>query len=273
MKWLLYLTLSAGIATVAFSQTLNVTNLPEAVQKTMQAEAAGGTIADVQTKEEDGETRYSATISKGDEDRDITVAEDGTLRSEEIPLEQTPPAVRETINKTIGNATLDDIEKDVDDGKANYDVDMTTQSGVTRNFTVEEDGHISSQQIALEDVPLAARDTIEAEVNRSGAKAGNIYRTKDEDGIGYDVEIQRNGKNAEFSVSQDGKLESVQVFPEELPAVGQRTLRQRIAGGKLSRIDKEFDENDQFMYHVEARKNGKPFHFMIGPGGRFRGLE
>ncbi|HEY3915452.1 MAG TPA: hypothetical protein VGN61_13265 [Verrucomicrobiae bacterium] len=273
MKTFFYLALSAGIATVAFSQTLNVTNLPEAVQKTMQTEAAGGTIADVQTKEEDGETRYSATISKGDEDRDITVAEDGTLRSKEIPIEQAPPVVRDTINKTVGNATLDSIEKDIDDGKANYDVDMTTQSGVTRDFTVEEDGHISSQQIALEDVPLAARDSIDAEVNRISVKIGCIYRVKDEDGTSYDIEIQRRGKNAEFSVSQDGKLESVEVFPEELPAVGQRTLRQRIAGGKLSRIDKEFDEDNKFMYHVEARKNGKPFDFMIGPGGRFRGME
>jgi uncharacterized membrane protein YkoI len=273
MNTFFYLVLSAGMATAAFSQTPNVTKLPEEVQKTMQAEAPGGTISEVQTKEEDGETRYSATISKGDEDRDITVAEDGTLRSKEIPLEQAPPVVRDTINKTVGNATLDSIEIDIDDGKANYEVDMTTQSGVTRNFTVEEDGHISSRQIALEDVPLAARDTIDAEVNRSSAKVGNIYRTKDEDGIGYDVEIQRNGKNAEFSVSQDGKLESVRIFPEELPPLGQLTLRQRIAGGKLSRIDKEFDEDNKFMYHVEARKNGKPFDFMIGPGGRFRGME
>jgi hypothetical protein len=80
----------------------------------------------------------------------------------------------------------------------------------------------------------------------------------------------RNGKDREFSVTADGKLESVRVFPAELPALGQKTLREMIGTGKLIRIDKTVDDS---MFHIESRKDGKPFDFKIGPGGRFRGME
>ena len=37
----------------------------------------------------------------------------------------------------------------------------------------------------------------------------------------------------DFSVTEDGKLESVQVYLSDLPLLGQRTLKQQIGNGKL----------------------------------------
>jgi uncharacterized membrane protein YkoI len=243
--------------------------LPAAVKQTVQGQLGGGAAGDVERDEEEGEVSYVVTISKDGKEHDVTVATDGRLLSLEVELAETPAAVQKTIQEHLRGASLDGVEKAFEeDGSFRYDVDSTTKGGDDRSFAVAADGKLLNAQVTLEEVPAAVRKGI---LDHAGAgKLGDIYWELEDGQVSYDVEMTKDGKDRDFSVGADGKLESEQVFPGELPPLGQRTLKERIGNGKLIRIDKTMDDG---MFHAESRKEGKEFDFKIGPGGRFRGLE
>jgi hypothetical protein len=58
------------------------------------------------------------------------------------------------------------------------------------------------------------------------------------------------------------------------PEAVQATIHDKIGGGKFMRLDKSFEAgNGALTYEIEARKDGKPFNFSVGPGGRFLGMD
>ncbi len=249
--------------------TVSFTDLPAAAQKTVQEQLRGGKVGEIDSDEQDGEACYTVTIARAGQEQDVTVAVDGRLLSVEVELAETPVAVQKTIQTELRGGTLDSVEKAFeDDGGFRYEVDTTTKDGADRAFAVAADGNLVSMQVTLEELPAAVRKTIQE--HAANGTLGDIYRMFEGSEISYTVEMTRNGKDREFSVTADGKLESVRVFPAELPALGQKTLRETIGTGKLVRIDKTVDDS---MFHIESRKDGKPFDFKIGPGGRFRGME
>jgi len=61
-------------------QKVAMTDLPPAVQKTIQDNLAGGTVTETTKETKDGKTYYEAQVQKsGGEKVEIKVAEDGTL--------------------------------------------------------------------------------------------------------------------------------------------------------------------------------------------------
>ena len=62
-------------------QKLAMTDLPPAVQKTIQDNLAGGTVTETTKETKDGKTYYEAQVQKsgGGEKVEIKVAEDGSL--------------------------------------------------------------------------------------------------------------------------------------------------------------------------------------------------
>jgi len=90
----------------------------------------------------------------------------------------------------------------------------------------------------------------------------------------YYVEVRRDRKLRDFSVAENGKLQSVQVFLSETPAEVQSTIKEKVGGGKVLRVDKSFEPRRGVIpYEVEARKDGKAFNFSVGPRGRFLGMD
>jgi N-methylhydantoinase A/oxoprolinase/acetone carboxylase beta subunit len=149
---------------------------------------------------------------------------------------------------------------------------MTTKDGQERAFTVEENGTISSLEVALAETPTAVQKTVTAQVG--AGKLDSIARIFDETTT-YDVEMTAaDGKEREFSVGADGRLLSIRVTLEETNADVQKTIKEQIGTGRLLRIDKSFvKKNKVEPYEVEALKNGKPFYFSVGPKGRFLGVD
>lgn len=45
--------------------------------------------------------------------------------AETVSLEQAPPGVRETIKDRLGNAQIDDIDRDLDEGKVIFTISFT----------------------------------------------------------------------------------------------------------------------------------------------------
>ena len=69
------------------SKTMALSDTPPAVQSTITNQVADGALGDIDRTNEDGETTYEVTFTpKGGEERDFSVAEDGSLLSVEMLL-------------------------------------------------------------------------------------------------------------------------------------------------------------------------------------------
>ncbi len=60
-------------------QKVAMTELPAAVQKTIQDNLGGGTVTQTAKETKDGKTYYEAQVKSGGEEVEIKVAEDGKL--------------------------------------------------------------------------------------------------------------------------------------------------------------------------------------------------
>jgi hypothetical protein len=246
--------------------------LPSAVQTTIRKQASNGTPGEIERVEEDGEVSYETAITTGGRERDIAVGENGNLLSIEVALTETPAAVQKTVKAQVGAGKPVSVDKTFDEGEVSYDATMMTRDGQERVFTVEENGTISSTEVALAETPAAVQKMITSQVG--AGKLGSIMKVFDE-GVSYDVDMTAaNGTAREFSVGGDGKMLSIRVTLADTGPEVQKTISQQIGAGRLVRIDKSFETRKKVQpYEVEVIRDGKPLYFSVGPNGRFLGLD
>lgn len=253
-------------------KTVSIHQLPVPVQKTVNDELGDSKLVQIEKNEENGEVTYVVTRKIKDEERDFVVAEDGTLLSVEVSLDETDPVVQKAIKAQLRDGTLDSIEKTFEGNDINYEVDMTTKSGEDRSFTITLDGKLTSVQVNLEEIPAPARKAIEAHLGNG--KITDVFRLVDGNDISFDAEVDHGGKTRDVIVSPAGKLESIQVALSEIPPEAQKTIQDKIGNGRITRIDQDFTPRQGvYPYEVEGRKDGKPFNFSVGPRGRFLGMD
>lgn len=274
MRVIALLTLVAGIAGAAgqalADDTVSLSQTPDAVQKVIQAHAGDGKIGDI-TKDADGEeTVYDVGFTdKQGTDRDFSLSADGTLLSVEVPLEETPAAVQRTIRIELNGGDLDSIDKNLADSDVSYDVEGSDKNGKEKDFTVYDDGTLSSMAVDLDQTPEAVQKTIAAHLN--GQTVQSIDENFDDDGTNFDVTIS---DTESFNILADGTLDSEQVAFAHLPGRVKIAIRARLGDGVVLRVDKSHvKEKNVFPYEIEGEKDGKPFDFSIGPHGRFLGMD
>ena len=253
-------------------KVVTIAGLPAAVQRTIQTQAGNGRLGEIERVEEDGEVSFEAVITKDGRERDITVGEDGSLWSLEVTLAETPAAVQKTVKAQVGAGQIVSIDKTFDFGEVAYEVTMTAKDGQERAFTVQENGTLSSIEVALAETPAAVQKTITGQVG--AGKLDGITKFFDEGGI-YEVGMTAaDGREREFSVRADGRMLSIKVTLAETSPEVQKTIREQIGTGKILRIDKSFERRNKTLpYEVEGMKDGKPFNFSVGAAGKFLGLD
>lgn len=246
--------------------------LPAVVQKTIQRAIGDGKVSAIERDVDDEGVSFSVTFAKGGKGRYLDVGEDGTLLDIQIGLEETPAPVQNAIKTLLGQNKLAGIERDFEDGEVTYNVDFTLKDGAERTFTVAADGKLLSQQVGLNEVPDVVRKTIAAHLGKGAL--GDIYRTFDEGKIYYDVEYTVDGKDRDFTVADNGKLENIQVAFADLTKEAKATVKKKIGDGNIVRIDKLFGPKQGVSFEIEAKaKDGSALEFRVGPKGRILANE
>jgi len=274
----IFLSFFCAAALVVFadddSKPVTLSETPVPVQKTINAQVGNGTLGDIDLTTNDGEIVYDAglTATNGDE-RDFTVADDGTLLSVEVEMAETPVAVQKTIRAQALGWELEGIDKNLDDTAVSYDVEVTKDNR-EKDFTVDDDGTLLSMEVVPGDTPATVQKTISTQVG--GGKLTEIDQMFDDDGVTYDVDLTAiDGQEKSFTVATNGAIVSEQMALEKITPAAQRTVKDRIGDGKILRIDKSLLERKDGVlpYEVQGRKDGKPFDFSVGPRGRFLGMD
>jgi hypothetical protein len=136
------------------------------------------------------------------------LARDG--KDKKVPLDRVPKAIRDAIDGRFPGATVRSVEKETDDGKVVFDVELTHR-GRKYEMDILENGTVVEieKEVAPADVPAAVRQAVKAKFPQATIQEVmevNKVQGKEEKPQHYEVTIQAPGqKTQEVIVSLDGK--------------------------------------------------------------------
>ncbi len=138
-------------------------------------------------------------------------------KAEKLSLDKAPKAVRDAILGRFPGADVTSIEKETEDGKVVYDVELKHQ-GRKYEMDLHEDGTIFEieKEVASKDVPPGVNHAVRKmypNAKITEVMEVNKVSGKKETPIHYEVTIESGGKKQELIVSLDGK--SVKTEAEE----------------------------------------------------------
>jgi len=219
--------------------TMTLSDVPEPVRKTIEQQAAGRKVADIDKETWNKNTVYEVEFAQAGRNQQIHVAEDGTIVRDDrlakglknlfmgTQIEDTPAAVQETIQRVAGGQKIADIDKETRTGQVVYEVEIDRE-GRDRELHIAENGTIlrdsdqkaagaperqvqtgteraaSAETLTLEQLPAAVRNRIRA--SDPGATVSQIHRTARDGKIAYEVELQKEGKSTKLFIAEDGTI-------------------------------------------------------------------
>lgn len=65
---------------------------------------------------------------------------------EAIPLDQVPEQARQTIQQHVGEGTIEEVERDTENGKVVYEVEYEDAAGEDYELKVSEDGQLLAKR-------------------------------------------------------------------------------------------------------------------------------
>jgi hypothetical protein len=137
---------------------------------------------------------------------------DGEAKSiEKVKLEDAPKEVRDAIEGRFPGATVSTTEKETEDGKVDYEVNLKHKDR-TYELHLQADGTITAveKEIRLEDVPAAILKAVKDKYPDAALQDGmEVHKIKDKKETldHYLVAVKIGDKRKEIPVSLDGKLQ------------------------------------------------------------------
>jgi len=123
------------VAVQAKEKKIKQANLPSAVQRTADAEAAGNMVSGYTMDTVDGETLYKANLLVDGRARVVNIASDGSVTSveNEIAWEGVPGDVQTTFTKAAGKGKLTEFRSVSKDGQVvSYNALLVTKGNRDR---------------------------------------------------------------------------------------------------------------------------------------------
>jgi hypothetical protein len=125
-----------------------------------------------------------------------------------VPLDKVPKAVMDAIKARFPGADVTSVEKETEDGKVVYDVELKHKDR-KYEMDIEENGTVLEIEKEIKDVPAAVTKAVEAKYPKATIKEVmevNKVKGKEETPIHYEVTIESaEKKTMEVIVSLDGK--------------------------------------------------------------------
>ena len=143
MKRILMICLAiATVAACAPARTLEVKDLPPAVQKTVLAEIKGAQVRSISKETEHGVTQYEIETILNGKHRDFNVDTTGTLLvvEEETTVDSIPAPAKAAILRKVADGKLGMVELLKKGGQTLYEAAYTSKNGKKREVLVRADG-------------------------------------------------------------------------------------------------------------------------------------
>jgi hypothetical protein len=130
-------------------------------------------------------------------------------KAEKIPPDKIPRAVMDTIKGRLPGAEITSAEKETEDGKVVYDIELK-HKGRKYEMDIQEDGTLIEieKEVPLKDVPAAVTKALKEKYPDATVKEVmevNKVKGKTETPDHYEVTLKVGDKEREVVVSLDGK--------------------------------------------------------------------
>ena len=131
------------IVAAANAQQTKLTNLPEAVRKTVQAQTQGAQIKTITKEKDGGKTFYEVETTVSGKARDFLVDASGNLAEveEATELSAMPPPARVAIEKWAAGVKLSTVETVTKGSAGRYEASIV-KGGKERAIAVKADGTV-----------------------------------------------------------------------------------------------------------------------------------
>lgn len=255
-----FVAMSLATASHAAEEVVPWADVPAAAQKTITANAGGGTVGKIE-KETKGKATFETKVKKPDGTSiDIKTDEDGELIAveEEIPWAKVPVAVQKSITDNARGEAVKTVEKQTRGGKTTYETKVRKPGGTEIEIDVGEDGKLIKVEveeiIPWRRVPAAVQKTITA--NAEGGRVRTVGKETKDGTATYEAEVKKSdGTRLDIEVGETGNLIEVEVeIPwAKVPAMIQKTITDNAAGGTVRKIEKE-TKSGKTIYEAKVRK-------------------
>ena len=141
-------------------------------------------------------------------------------KADKIPFDKCPKAVQDAVNGRFPGAKVTSVEKETEDGKVVYDIELT-HNGRKYEMDIVEDGTILEieKEVPLKDVPEAVTKAVDAKYPKATIKEVmevNKVKGKTETPDHYEITIETaDKKTIEVIVSLDGKSVKTEGEPKK----------------------------------------------------------
>lgn len=126
------------------------------------------------------------------------------------------------------------------------------------------------QKVKLAAVPPAVRQAIREQLPKG--RPDDIQRTVEEGRVIYEVNITRDGVERYFSVSEEGKLLTLQVRLEEAPAPVQQVIKDQLGADQVGQVNRTEDHGD-FIYEVELKRGSGTRALTVSSAGKLLTIQ
>jgi uncharacterized membrane protein YkoI len=213
-------------------------------------------------------------------------------KEEKVSLNEVPEAARNTILHEAAGHKVREIEKETGNGRTVYEAEWKVD-GKEVEVKVAADGKLLEREmeVALKDVPAAARETILKEA--AGSKVAEVEKVVAGDRVTYEAEWKADGKEIEITVSPAGKVlgrevededddedddddksareekhedGEVDVTLDQVPDAVRATILKEAAGHKIEEIERE-TRGGRTVYEAEWEVDGKEIEIKVAPDG------
>lgn len=254
----------------AKSMQMTLDEVPAAVRTGIAKLGGNDSVKQIAKSFEEADVQYVATLERSGREHDLTLSEAGQLLRLGIELAEAPPAVQKTVASAAGSGTVTSIDKVVDDGQTQYEVEWQTKEGTAHSLTVLEVGKLKSVQLSLEETPAVVRAAI--------AKQAGTDKLKDlaksfDDGVAYDVTVDHGGRDRDFSIGEKGELLRLEVSLAETPPIVRKGIQSFIGAGTIVSIDRTV-EDDRTQYNIDWKtKEGAAHSFSLLETGGMKSMS
>ncbi len=246
-----------------------LSELPAPAQKTIREQAGGNKIADIYSSKEDGEVVYEVTLTKGGVEFGLSVAADNTWTSLQVSQSELPPPVQRSLANELDDGRLVEIYKTVSDGETTYDVTLN-KGGKDRNLTLDEEGHLTGLQLAIDELPEKVQKVIRTLLGTS--KMDDVTKTVADGQTNYEVTMTKAGLKRWFKVGEDGALSEYQMFLNELSAPVQKTIREQGGSNAITDIYSN-KEDGEVVYEVTLTNEGVELGLSVAADNSWASLQ
>lgn len=136
----------------------------------------------------------------------LTVALNGcALFSKEVKMEDVPTVAQTVIQTHVAGGIVEKIKCEKDGDKHLYKVDYT-KDGREFELKVDEDGKVLEieEAMKMEELPPAVQATVKTET--TGADIKELVLETEEGKTFYEVEFEKDGKEHEVKIAEDGTV-------------------------------------------------------------------